>query len=167
VNRADPTGKGGWSFEGNTLTTVIPVASESVASKVTIEVHRTAAQIAHRGALDGFAGSLTRLRGAYEALQKTWPVGAVPDVVIDAMQSGDRLGYHPERAQDELKHFHQTLPHAQSAVDKLSQSVKQRLDDFAKHMSQDNANASEIEVQTQRRLNALDRAQKLIHDVEK
>ncbi len=42
VNRADPTGKGGWSFEGNTLTTVIPVASQSVASKVTIEVHRTA-----------------------------------------------------------------------------------------------------------------------------
>ena len=167
VNRADPTGKGGWSFEGNTLTTVIPVASESVASKVTIEVHRTAAQIAHRGALDGFAGSLTRSRGAYEALQKTWPVGAVPDVLIDAMQSGDRLGYHPERAQDELKHFHQTLPHAESAVDKLSQSVKQRLDDFAKRMSKDNANASEIEVQTQRRLNALDRAQKLIHDVEK
>ena len=83
------------------------------------------------------------------------------------MQSGDRLGYHPEHAQDELKHFHQILPHAESAVDKLSQSVKQRLDDFAKRMSKDNANASEIEVQTQRRLNALDRAQKLIHDVEK
>jgi len=167
VNRADPGGNGGWSFEGNTLTTVIPVASQSVASKVTIEVHRTPGQLAHRNVLDGFAGKLTRLRGAYEALQKTWPVGAVPDVVIDAMQSGDRLGYHPERAQDELKHFHQILPQAQSAVEKLSQGVKQRLDDFAKRMSHDNANSGEIEAQMQRRLNALDRAQSLIHDVEK
>jgi arginine deiminase len=77
------------------------------------------------------------------------------------------LGYHPEHAQDELKHFHQILPYAQSAVERLSQSVKQSLGDFAKRMSQDNANSNEIDAQRQRRLNALDRAQKLIDDVEK
>ena len=38
VKRAGPTGKGGWSFEGNTLTTVIPVPSFSVDAKVTVEV---------------------------------------------------------------------------------------------------------------------------------
>jgi len=50
-----------------------------------------AGQIARRGALEGFAGTLARVRGVYEAVQKTWPVGPVPDVLIDAMQSGDRL----------------------------------------------------------------------------
>src|SRR5258708_24748563 len=33
------TGKAGWTFEGNTLTTVIPVPASSVATRVTIEVH--------------------------------------------------------------------------------------------------------------------------------
>ena len=153
--RANPMGKGGWSFEGNSLTTVIPVASQNVASKVIIEVHRAAGATANRLTLDGFAGAMTRFRGVYDALQKTWPVAAVPDVLIDAMQSGDRLGYHPERAQEELKHFHQVLPQAQSAVEKLSQSVKQRLDDYAKRLRDDNARASDVEVQRQLRLNAL------------
>src|ERR1035437_9422274 len=40
VKHAGPTGKGGWSFEGNTLTTVIPVSSLSIAVKVTVEVRR-------------------------------------------------------------------------------------------------------------------------------
>ncbi len=48
VKQADPVGKGGWSFEGNTLTTIIPVASLSTASKVIIEVRRSAGLTARR-----------------------------------------------------------------------------------------------------------------------
>ena len=52
---------------------------------------------------------MTRLRSAYDALQQTSPVSAAPDPLIDAMQSGDRISYHPERAPEEIAHFHDVL----------------------------------------------------------
>ncbi len=162
VKRAGPSGKGGWSFEGNTLTTIIPVADQSVAAKVTIEVRRAAGLTARRNELDGFAGAMTRLRATYDALNGMWPVATPPDVLIDAMQSGDRLGYHPERATEELAHFHQILPQAQATVAQLSKSAKDRLEEYANRMSKDNARQADIAAQMQRRLNALDRAQKQV-----
>jgi alpha-glucosidase (family GH31 glycosyl hydrolase) len=167
VKRAGPTGKGGWSFEGNTLTTIIPVASQGATSKVIVEVHRTDGLTAKRGELDGFAGAITRLRGTYDALHGTWPVAAPPDVLIDAMQSGDRLGYHPERTQEELAHFHQVLPEAQAAVDKLSQGAKQRLEELAGRATPNNSNPADLEAQRQRRLGALERAQKQVAEAGK
>ena len=164
VKQADAAGKGGWSFEGNTLTTVIPVASQSVAAKVVVEVRRASGLTARRNELDGFAGSMTRLRAAYDALNSMSPVAAPPDALIDAMQAGDRLGYHPDRVQQEVAHFHKTLPEAQAAVGQISSSVKPRLEDFANRMSRDNARQADIAAQLQRRLNALDRAQKLVSE---
>jgi alpha-glucosidase len=162
VKRGGPAGKGGWSFEGNTLTTVIPIASQSVGAKVTIEVHRAAGLTARRGELDGFAGAMTRLRATYDALNGMWPVAMPPDILIDAMQTGDRLGYHPERAEEELAHFHQILPQAQSAVAQLTKSARDRQNELARRMKAYNASQADIDAQMQRRLNALDRAQKQV-----
>ena len=47
---------------------------------MTIEVRRGGGLTARRGELDGFAGAMTRLRGAYDALNQTWPVPAPPDL---------------------------------------------------------------------------------------
>jgi len=167
IKQAGPSAKSGWSFEGNTLTTVIPVAGQSVASRVVIEVRRAAGLTARRNELDGFAGSIARLRAAYDALNSMSPVAAPPDDLIDAMQAGDRLGYHPDRVQQEIAHFHKTLPAAQSAVAQISSNVKPRLEDYANRMSRDNARQADIAAQLQRRLNALDRAQKLVSEAGK
>src|SRR5439155_7172407 len=56
VKRGGPTGKGGWSFEGNTLTTVIPVPASGVDGRIVIEVVRAAGLAGKREELDGFAG---------------------------------------------------------------------------------------------------------------
>jgi alpha-glucosidase len=167
VKRAGPTGKGGWNFEGNTLTTIIPVAGQGARSKVIVEVHRAAGLTARRGELDSFAGAMTRLRGTYDALLGTWPVATPPDVLIDAMQSGDRLGYHPERSEEELAHFHQVLPQAQAAVDKVSQGAKLRLEELAGRATPNNSNPADLEAQKQRRLGALERAQKQVAEAGK
>jgi alpha-glucosidase len=160
VRRAGPTGKAGWSFEGNTLTTIIPVASTSVESPVTIEVHRAAGLTAARKDLDGFAGAMTRLRGAYDAMNSTWPVSSPPDVLVNAMQSGDRLGYHPEKAREELAHFQEVLPQAQAALDALGKDFAQRMDDYAKRMSSSNWRPADMDAQKQHRLDSMARAQK-------
>ena len=161
VKRAGPAGKGGWSFDGNTLTTIIPVASQSVASKVVVEVRRTAGLTARRAELDGFAGAMTRLRGVYDALNQTPPVASPPDILIDAMQSGDRLGYHPERAQEELAHLRQTLPKAQAAVAELGKGFEARMEKVGAHSNRDLAPA-DLAAEKQRRIDAMARAQKLI-----
>ena len=127
VKRAGPTGpdssgKTGWSFDGNTLTTVIPVPSLSTAAKVTVDVRRAAGLTKRRGELDGFAGMMARLRGAYDAMNKTQPVSAPPDVLVEAMQTGDRLSYYPEHAVAEMAHLRELLPKAQAAVADINQS---------------------------------------------
>ena len=166
VNRGGPTGKGGWSFEGNTLTTVIPVASSSTVSSVTIEVRRAVGVTGRRDDLDGFAGAMTRLRGAYDALQKTSPVSAPPDLLIDAMQAGDRLGYHPEKATEEIEHFRAVLPEAQDAVDAIQRGFEQRMDEFTKRLSHDALRNVDIESEKKSRIDAVARAQKLVEEAD-
>jgi alpha-glucosidase len=163
VHKAGPTGKGGWSYEGNTLTTVIPVVSSSVESRVTVEVRRAQGLTARRAELDGFAGAMNRLRGAYDAMHQTWPVSHPPDPLVDAMQAGDRLGYHPEKAGEEFAHFREVLPQAQGAVDEVAKDFAQRMNDYARSVSATNKPA-DMDAQKQHRLDALSRAQKLITD---
>ena len=162
VKQAGVNSKDGWRFEGNTLTTVIPVASGSVSEKVTVEVRRAPGLTARRNELDGFAGAMTRLRGAYDALQQTWPVGAPPDPLIDAMQTGDRLGYHPDHAVDEIAHLHQVLPQAQAAVAGLAATFVQSLDDYAAHMQNNPLRPADMDAEKRTRLSAVHRAEQLI-----
>jgi alpha-glucosidase (family GH31 glycosyl hydrolase) len=162
VKQAGPDKKEGWSFVGNTLTTVIPVPKESVAAKVVIEVRRAKGLTARRGELDGFAGSMTRLRAAYDALQQSWPVASPPDALIDAMQTGDRLGYHPERAVEEIAHFHAVLSKAQAAVAATGTDFARRVEDYAKKMAANPQRPVDMEAQKQARLNAMKRAQAMV-----
>jgi hypothetical protein len=161
VKRAASPGERGWSFVGNTLTTNIPVPSESVTAKITVEVRRAAGLTARRGELDGFTGRMTRLRAAYDALQQTSPVSASPDLLVDAMQSGIRLGYHPERAVEEIEHSHQVLPKAQAAVTALDESFSKGLANMIERNSAAMSPA-EMEAQKQHKLDLLHRAQKLV-----
>ncbi len=168
---AGPLGAGGWSFEGNTLTTVIPVASSSVAQKVTIEVRRADGLTARRGELDGFAGAMTRLRATYDALNVMSRMTAPPDPLVDAMQSGDRLGYHPEKAVEEVAHFHAVLPQAQSAVTGLDNQLRQRIEEAVKWAQDEHRSmggeAFNTDVQRQRWLDSLTRAEKLVAEAGK
>ncbi|MGH9598295.1 MAG: DUF5110 domain-containing protein, partial [Terracidiphilus sp.] len=160
-------GKPGWSFIGNTLTTVIPTARFSTAARVTIEVRRAPGSIARRDELDGFAGAMTRLRGAYDALQATWPVSAPPDALIDAMQTGDRLGYHPERAPEEIAHFHRELPKAQAAVTAIDPAFAQAMDHYTRQMARNPQRPKDMQAEEQRRTDSLHRAERLMEELGK
>jgi alpha-glucosidase (family GH31 glycosyl hydrolase) len=155
-------GKAGWKFEGNTLTTIVPVAVQSTSGKIVVEVRRTPGLTARREELDGFAGAMTRLRGAFDALQQSWPVASPPDVLIDAMQTGDRLGYHPERAVEEIAHFHEVLPKAQAAVDALDAVFAEHVDEAMKQIGGANYANLDLAAEKQRRLDNLHRAERLV-----
>ena len=169
VKKAGPTGKDGWSFEGNTLTTIVPVPSTSVQSKVTVEIRRAAGLTARRTELDGFAGNMALLRGAYDAMHKTEPVSDPPESLVDAMQTGDRLGYHPENAVEEIAHLHQVLPKAQADLIAIGADFSSHVDEFIKRYAPEkwlpgNPNLKALE---QSRIDAMARAQKLVTEAGK
>ena len=110
---------------------------------------------------------MTRLRGAYDALQQTWPVAAPPDPLIDAMQTGDRLGYHPERAVDEIAHFHEVLPKAQAAVNALDATFAAHLNDETVRIGGAAYSHVDVQAEKQRRLDSLHRAEALLADAGK
>jgi alpha-glucosidase len=76
--------------------------------------------------LDGFAGALTRLRDAYDALNQTWPIGWSPDDLIDAMQTGDRLSYHPELAREQIPRMYAMLPKLVASIDALGKNLSEQ-----------------------------------------
>lgn len=167
VHHTGATGEGGWSFEGNTLTTIIPVSHSNEAAAVTIEVHRPEGLTARRAEIDGFAGAMTRLRGAYDALHRTWPVSSPPDILVDAMQSGDRLGYHPENAPQEIAHFHQVMTEAQAALEAAAPEFQQRVEEAARNISHVNPKPAEVDEQKQHRLDAMSKARKQLSEAGK
>jgi alpha-glucosidase len=167
--RANVLGKGGWSFEGNTLTTVIPVPSGSTAARVTVEVKRAAGMTARRGELDGFAGAMTRVRGAYDGLNQTMPISEPPDLLVEAMQTGDRMSYHPENAAAEIAHFRELLPKAQAIVATVDSGFTKRLDAY---ITQEKAHPwlpvpIDYEAEGKRRLEAIAKARLQIDDAGK
>jgi len=138
-------GVAGWRYQGNTLTTIITVSKTSVALPVTIRVTRSADLLARRPELNGFAGAMTRLREAYDSLNQTSPIAWSPDELIDAMQTGDRLNYHPEQAGEQLTHLRTVLPQAIAKVNELAKPPGQKdIEALAKHFRRD-PNSEEVQ----------------------
>ena len=111
--------------------------------------------------------AMNRLRGTYDALNTTPPLASPPDILVDAMQTGDRMGYHPEDAQKEIAHFRQVLPEAQAAVNRLVQEGTKHLDEFGQRMHREAGNNIDMHAETQKRVDAFARAEKLIADTAK
>jgi alpha-glucosidase len=169
VKQAGPLGKDGWSFDGNTLTTTIPITGVSTATKVTIEVRRAPGMTARRSELDGFPGEMTRLHGVYDAMHDTEPAGDPPDILVDAMQTGDRLGYHPENAAQEIAYFHDVLPKARDAVREIGATFADHVEERIRMYSPQRwiPGALDVPALKKSRTEAMDRAEKLMLDVGK
>jgi len=116
----------GWHFEGNTLTTVITLPAFPVTQGVTVQVRRSPDLVSRRAELDGFAGEMTRLREAYDALNQTWPIAWSPDDLIDAMQTGDRLSYEPQLAAEQISRLQTILPKVTASIDALGKNSSEQ-----------------------------------------
>ncbi len=138
LNRTTQKGTTGWRFEGNTLTTVIDLPTMPMDQPVMVRIARSAALFSRRSELDGFAGAMTRLREAYDALNQTWPIAWSPDDLIDAMQAGDRLSYSPQHAAELLTHYREVLPKAMARVKEIEKPPSQAdVEELAKRFKVD------------------------------
>jgi alpha-glucosidase len=99
----------GWRFDGDTLTTIVTTPRASLNSTLKISL-RIEPEMAHKRALlAGFAGKLARLRETYDLLNANWPVAWSPDALVSAMQTGDRIGYFPKTALEEISGLQKKL----------------------------------------------------------
>ena len=69
--------------------------------------------------LDGFAGKLARLRETYDLLNANWPVSWSPDELVSAMQTGDRIGYFPKTAFDEISALQKKLAAVPESIETM------------------------------------------------
>jgi alpha-glucosidase len=79
LNESKQARSKGWHYEGNTLTTVIALPRFSNKRHLRVLVHRAPGLEGRRSQLDGFVGSMTRLRSAYDALNPSWPKNWSPN----------------------------------------------------------------------------------------
>ncbi len=106
----------GWRYDGNTLTTIVRIPSQAITALVTLRVHRTERLMEKRAQLDGFPGALARLYQTSQVINSTAPLAWRPDALVDAMQAGDRITYHPETIQQEIAQFPSKLQAANASV---------------------------------------------------
>jgi hypothetical protein len=85
------------------------------------------------------------------------------------MQSGDRLSYHPEKAQAEIAHFHQAVPKAQAAIARIGVDFARELENRLKMYSPQRwlPTGIDMEVQKQSRLDAFARARSQVDEAGK
>lgn len=106
----------GWRYDGNTLTTIIPVPPTDVAKSVVVDVIRDVAPVATMEGRDGFAGRLSLLRASYAALAPFERFLHAPDALVAALQTGDRISYCASCAVDELGQFKRESREASEAL---------------------------------------------------
>jgi alpha-glucosidase (family GH31 glycosyl hydrolase) len=113
-------GNPGWSFAGNTLTTSIIADEVPTDRSTTIVVTRSAEWTRKSSLLNGFPGTMTSLRHAYDALNGLWMIN---DLVV-AMQTGNRIGYHPDTCLQEVQRLPSVIQAAVEHLSTIEQSEK-------------------------------------------
>ena len=136
--------------------------ARSVGANLTVEVRRAAGLTARRGELDGFAGAMTRLRSAYDALQQTRP-RRFRSRPFSLMPCKPEIGSATTQSvpAQEIAYFHAALSKARAAVATMDAACP-RLDDWAKRqMASDRPPAAAaLEMQKQSRLDAVAKARR-------
>ncbi len=88
----------GWRYEGDKLMPIIALPKFAIHEKVEIRVQFSDAAFSHGKILDGFPGKLARLKRVMPLLNSLWPREWSPDILVEAAQTGNRIGLNPASA---------------------------------------------------------------------
>ncbi len=105
-----------WWFDGEAMTTYIAVPPAAVSSAVEIRVTPAAAPPDVTGLVDRFPGIQRRLHDLHNLVNRGWPKAIPPDVLLNLVQTGNRMSMKPATSIDELISLKKSLPILESAV---------------------------------------------------
>lgn len=118
-----------WLYEGEKLTTVIVTRPFPVDEQVTVTVRTSPEHVKKDSLLNGVPGIVARLRQVMPLMNATWPGDWSPDILVNAAQTGNRIGLHPGTALQELEQLRSSIRPVVHAVDSLhcDQSIIRRV----------------------------------------
>ncbi|HEY3381912.1 MAG TPA: TIM-barrel domain-containing protein [Vicinamibacterales bacterium] len=108
-----------WWYDGESATTVISLgfAPSSAAATVTVTVPTAPAEFTTL--LNALPGVMRRLRDLHDVVNGRWPKSVPPDVLLHAVQTGNRMSLEPTEAQAELAMLARELPAVIDAINRL------------------------------------------------
>ncbi len=131
-----PPARPEWWYDGETATIVVavPPGPVSVATEIRVEVDtgpatgeaQVRATSMVEQAWSGFAGTVRRLHDLLNVVNGGWPGVAPPEVLLNLVQTGNRLSIDPVSAPAEFGRFATKLADLKVAVDKLPLSPEAR-----------------------------------------
>jgi hypothetical protein len=110
----------GWRYDGNNMTAIISLPSGSVRDARRVIVQTPREWNSHSSLLNAAAGRIARCTDAMHVLEKAWPHGWAPDLLIDAAETGERIRLKPETALAELQRLERNLPLIREEIRKLN-----------------------------------------------
>ncbi|MGZ4818274.1 MAG: DUF5110 domain-containing protein, partial [Terriglobales bacterium] len=115
----------GWHYDGDKLTTIISLPKQSLTRKVEVTVSFPEAVDGRRSTVDleGAAGKIARIKRAMAMTEMSWPNGWAPDVMLEAAQTGNRIGLHPETAAQELERLQRNLSEIKARLEALAREL--------------------------------------------
>jgi len=116
-----------WWFDGEAMTTHVAVPWTSVTNTVEIRVTLSTAPSELSALIDGFPGVQRRLHDLHNLVNRGWPKSIPPDVLLNLVQTGNRMSMKPAAAIDELSALNKALPALESAVAKIVMSPEVRM----------------------------------------
>ena len=99
-----------WTYNGDSVAVNIVTPRFPVSEKVEIVV-TTAPELAKQeDLLSGIRGRIWRYKHAMTLVERTWPNGWAPDVLLSAAQTGDRMTLFPNTALEEVRKLRAAAP---------------------------------------------------------
>lgn len=115
----DETAKSGWRYDGYKMTLHVWLPPSPVDEPIQVTITFPAVTRQQRTLLEGVPGKLARLRRILPLLNGLWPQEWSPDILIEAAQTGNRIGLHPEKTLEELQHLKEIMPEVIRQVEAL------------------------------------------------
>jgi len=110
-------GRQGWHYDGSRLMTIIKLPRFKVTDTVEVVILSPAGAEHSSSLLDGVPGKLVRLKQVMKILNAEWPKEWSPNLLVKAVQTGNRISLNPKSAKSELQMFHRMLP---NVIDQIS-----------------------------------------------
>jgi hypothetical protein len=117
----------GWWFDPETATTSIRVPATKVTGAVDVHVVPVRLPPALAPLADSLQGVLARLRDLHDLVNRGWPKAVPSDLLLNLLQTGNRMSLKPASALDELAALQRGLPELARQVEAMSLTPEARL----------------------------------------
>jgi len=126
--------KVGWLYDGDKLMTIITTPKFNTNQTVEVTLKITESLQKNSGLLQGAPGKIARFKRVMPLLNSLWETEWSPDILIEAAQTGNRIGLHPENALQELEKLERDFPKILRQITALRKVNRKIVDKALAHL---------------------------------